>query len=71
MREGSTVTREEMEMNPKRERKLSETKENSGWISTENKEIARVREKCSEEKSEEKGSRAVITCNLNMIIHDY
>ena len=54
------VTREKMEMNPKQERKLRETKENAGQMSMENKEIAIMREKCSWEKSEGKGkSRSV------------
>ena len=54
-RERSTVTREKMETNPKREKKFREMKENVGQISMENKEIARVREKCGWEKSKEKG----------------
>ena len=55
LREGSAITREAMEMNLKQERKLREMKENAGQVLMENEESMRVREKCSREKSEEKG----------------
>ena len=48
------ITREKMETNLKRERKLRETKENARQVSMENEESAKVREKCGQEKSEDK-----------------
>ena len=48
------ITREKMETNLKRERKLRETKENARQVAMENEESARMREKCSWEKSKAK-----------------